>query len=252
MTGKTECFAFIQVRNGSSRLPNKMSIPLVNGLTIPQLIVRRLKAELQGVTPVILTSSSPIDDSLEELAARESVKCFRGNEEDVLDRFITAADHFGAQHILRICADNPFLSTFHLKELISTFNGDTMDYLSYSFPDGTPIMKSHIGLFAEIMTDDLLKSIAQKTVDPLYREHVTNYIYSHREEFDAQFLPVPKTVAERRDIRLTLDTAADMETINSLLKLVSPSVEIKQLVSAIDARPEILDSMKKEIASNSK
>jgi spore coat polysaccharide biosynthesis protein SpsF len=116
-------------------------------------------------------------------------------------------------------------------------------------------MRSHIGLFAEIMTADFLRKIAEKTTAPLYREHVTNYVYEHRNEFKTLFLPVPPPFSQRKDIRLTIDTPGDFDSIQKLyaeLHHQNAHFSAIQLLEAIDQNPLLIKSMKEQIELNSK
>lgn len=248
-------FAILQIRTGSTRLPGKMLMPFFEGRNIPELIISKVKSVLPASNIIIATTTSPKDDAIEAIAVNQGVKCFRGDENDVLRRFLDAIDLFGAENVIRICADNPFLRAEYLAQLIQTFEKTDFDYISFEFPDGTPIMRSHIGLFAEIMKADFLRKIAQKTTEPLYREHVTNYVYEHRNEFKTLFLPVPAPFTTRKDIRLTIDTAGDFESIQQLyaeLHHQDGNFSSIELLDAIDRNPQLLSSMKEQIELNSK
>lgn len=249
----------IQARLGSTRLPGKMQLPFFQERTIPQIIIERLKQAVPEVPIVLCTTIAPEDDALVDLADKCDVACFRGSENDVLTRFIEASEAHGFENIIRVCADNPFLSPLHITMLIDEFNAEPSDYLSFAFRDGTPIMKGHIGLFAEIMHVDFLKRIATLTSDPLYREHVTNFVYTNREKFRARFLPVPEPFYDRKDIRLTIDTLADFKYVQELFKKafkdsdsLHSDLNLNNLFALIQASPEVLQRMRHEIEKNQK
>lgn len=249
----------VQARLGSTRLPGKMQLPFFQGLTIPQIILERLKSVVPAESIVLCTTNSPDDDALVELAKVCGVQCFRGSENDVLQRFLDAADTHHFQNVIRVCADNPFLSQTYIARLIEVFNAAPCDYLSFAFHDQTPIMKGHIGLFAEIMRVDFLQRIAEKTSDPLYREHVTNFVYTNTDLFDARFLPVPEPFFDRKDIRLTIDTFADFKYVQELFEKaykdsdsLRKDIEINKLFALIEASPDLLQRMSREIEKNQK
>lgn len=247
--------AILQIRTGSTRLPGKMLMPFYGEDSIPSLLIKLLANIFDKDHLIVATTLSPADDAIEQLAEKLEVSCFRGSEDDVLGRFLGAIGQFEADPVIRICADNPFLRLEYILELMHAFEGEEYEYISYMFPDGTPVMKSHIGLFAEIMSAAFLKKIDSFTKEALYREHVTNYVYDHREAFNALFLPVPELLAERRDIRLTIDTAADFQLSSGLYSELCSNrrgFTVAELVEAIDAHPAILEQMKTEITRNSK
>lgn len=248
-------YAFLQMRTGSTRLPGKMLRDFYQGDSIPVLMLRELKKILPANRMVVATTVSSKDDALAEMATQMGVLCFRGDENDVLQRFIDAADSLGAESLLRICADNPFLQNRYILELIRTFESRDFEYISYEFPDGTPIMRSHIGMFAEIMTADFLRKISGFTREAFYHEHVTNYLYEHRDRFNAHFLPVPEPMCYRRDIRLTIDTEGDFKNLSELytaLCQIEGGLDPENLIAEIDRRPLLLEHMRNEIGLNAK
>lgn len=97
----------IQARVGSTRLPNKILLPFYQNKCILQLLLDKLR-QVDGTNIVIATSKAPQNDAIEHLAKQENVLCFRGEENDVLQRFIDAAHAFDAERLIRICSDNPF------------------------------------------------------------------------------------------------------------------------------------------------
>lgn len=203
----------IQVRTGSVRLPDKMLLPFYGGHSIPQLIIQRLLQSFGDHQMVVATTQNPKDDRLVDALQSFPVKIFRGSEDNVLDRFIRAGHQYGAGTFVRICADNPFLDMGLLEKLIGAFD-PAFDYLSYSI-NGVPAMKTGLGFFAEMSKISVLEKVQQFTADKLYTEHVTNYIYESG-KFNIHFLPAPPLIAENASIRLTVDTASDMETAASI------------------------------------
>lgn len=102
-------FAFINARSDSSRLPNKMLLP-INGRNVIQHVIDRTKM-IHGLEGIVLcTTDRPEDDGLEEIAKNEDILCFRGSLEDKLERWHGAAEKFGADYILTIDGDDLFFA----------------------------------------------------------------------------------------------------------------------------------------------
>lgn len=201
----------IQARTGSTRLPGKMLKPFWNHNTILELIFAELRQNLPDADIVLATTSNPKDDILVELASGIGLKTFRGSEENVLDRFISCAEHFGFHAFLRVCADNPFLCGKYAAYLATNFPQHQFDYFSFILEDGTPVIRSHFGFFCEAVSLSALKKTASMTGDKWFLEHVTNFIYGNSDQFKVIFSPIPSILQGRRDIRLTIDTASDFE-----------------------------------------
>lgn len=244
----------IQARTGSTRLPNKILLDFVNGERIIDILLQNLKKALPDIPVIVATTTSPNDIIFEEIAQRNGVLCFRGDEQDVLNRFIKAAEHFDIDTIIRVCSDNPLLQAESIQILIEAYKNNPCDYVSFSFPDNLPVIKSHLGLYPELTTLQTLKKVQVMTSEKIYREHVTNYIYVHPEAFKINLLELPAFLQERKDIRFTVDTQLDFETMQKLYSLYHGELNgsLENLVNWIDVHPDIYEIMSKNIKENSK
>ena len=136
--------------------------------------------------------------------------------------------------------------------MLLKFQEESVDYLSYELYDHTPVIKSHLGLFAEVTTLKALKKVAQLTNEKKYREHVTNYIYAHPEFFKIKLLPLDQTLIFRNKIRLTIDTLDDFQLCQEIYDEISPNFTVESLLNAIDLKPSIVERMKAQVIENSK
>ncbi|MDF2452216.1 MAG: hypothetical protein K0S26_1720 [Bacteroidota bacterium] len=254
---QTKTGIFIQARAGSSRLPGKMLMPFYKDLTILEIIVKNLLDFFDADQIVIATTLNPKDDEIEATGKELGVLVFRGSENDVLERFISAAENFGFKNIIRVCGDNPFLQTKDIKRLEEHFVSSVRtDYMSFAFPDGTPVIKSHLGLYTEATSLNSLKKVMTLTDDKFYREHVTNYMYAHPEHFKCEFLPLPDNLKERKDLRMTIDTLEDFNLMKDIFEQNVTSknyhISVSDIISYIYKNKTILSVMANEIKRNSK
>ncbi len=245
----------IQARSGSTRMPAKILQPFDGELTILDIILEKIKRDCPGKTVVVATTERPADDRIEAIAHQHGVECFRGSEDDVLARFIGAAEHYGLDRIIRVCSDNPFLLTGAFAELFAASDAHPeADYVAFAFPDGRPTIKSHLGLYAELSTTAALRRAAEATTEKLYREHVTIYLYTHPADFSICLLPLPEELQCRTDIRLTLDTPQDFKLLNELYKRLhcETTGTLAELLGLVDSNPEYGRIMKQNISQNEK
>ena len=243
----------LQARTGSTRMPEKVILPFYKDKSILDLLLE--KVERFEFPVVLATTTNPCDDRICELAARHQVSVFRGSENDVLDRFIQAAQQFGFSKIIRVCADNPFLDLEDIKILIAEFEKSDADYLSFQLAGNKPSILTHFGFWTEAVKLDALKKAQELTSDKLYHEHVTNFIYGNPQLFNVQFIPANAIVFSRTDIRMTLDTPEDFEIQKEIFAAISkekPNFAIPEIVNWLDQHPEILKKMKEEIRKNQK
>ena len=243
----------IQARVGSTRLPNKILLPFYENKCILQLLLDKLK-QVEGTNIVIATSKDPQNDAIEALAKQEGVRCFRGEENDVLQRFIDAAYAFDAERLIRICSDNPFLELHSIRQLVEKAQQSNCDYMSFNI-NGTPSIKTHYGFWTEYVTCNALECVKNTTQEPLYHEHVTNYIYSHPDDFSIEWLDGPAVLTTHSHVRLTTDTRSDFETaqqVYSALCSKNPCPSIAEVIDFLDHHPAFYQQMEAQIKQNSK
>lgn len=245
----------IQARTGSSRLPQKMTIPFDEEKGILETILIRLKQSDFRLPIIVATTTNVLDNVIERLALRNKLLIFRGSEDNVLDRFINTAEHFGFRKIIRICADNPFLDLEALAWQINSFIESPVDYWCYSLSDKTPTIKTHYGFWAEGVTISALKKIAVTTNKKLFQEHVTNYIYTHPESFKIHYEEIDRSIEKEKNIRLTIDTKEDFLLAKKVfieLKQRNIPFKAEKIISYIKGIPEYMELMKNEISANIK
>lgn len=239
----------IQARNGSSRLPQKVSSKFFEEDTILDIIIKTLKKlEL----PVfVATTTSSLDDNLIKIAKKQDVLFYRGSEQNVLSRFTDIAKTHQPDFIVRVCADNPFIDLESLKNLITHLTNE-VDYLSYQINE-KPTILSHYGFWAEIVSSSALIKAQKLISDSKYLEHVTNFIYGNPEIFNCKFIPVEDVLPE--DLRLTIDNPEDFVNAQEVYKnliLNKVKISIPNIVDYVKSHPELLTSMKIQKAKYSK
>lgn len=241
----------IQARTKSTRLPNKILMPFFEDYGCLEILINRLKEHVR-LPIIIATSTNASDDIIEQLAFKLEVECYRGDEKNVLNRFIECAKKFDVSNIVRICSDNPFLDMDDLTELID-FDMHGFDYVSFRIQD-VPSIKTHYGLWAEKVTIDTLINVSKYTKDELYLEHVTNYIYSNPELFIC-YLINRTGVTPDYPVRLTLDTQEDLDLLSEIYAILinSESIVTRENIFKIISENEFYQkSMDLQINKNSK
>lgn len=246
----------IQARTGSSRLPGKMVLPFYHDKCILHILVERIRSAVPDLPIIVATSTMPGDDRIVEVCRRLGVDCYRGDESDVLSRFTGAASLYGLTHVVRICADNIFLDTRSLIALIGALGTTHADYLSYRTRAGVPAILTHHGLWAiEGATATALRRVAESVDDPIYHEHVTNYLYTHPEEYTSEYLDIDSDVQGRDNLRLTIDTREDFDMMRDVYAhLADNGLDITpgHIVAYLDTKPEYYTAMQRIINQNRK
>lgn len=169
--------ALIQARMSSTRLRGKVLSELGDRPALDYVLERLSKADGLDLTAVI-TSTRPDDDPIEKFCADRGARCYRGPLEDVLGRFLGAADHFELDAVERVNGDSPFLDQALVSKGVETFRGGSFDVVTNVFPRSFPVGQS-----VEIISNQALEEMHSSTDDPADREHVTPFIYRNRERF---------------------------------------------------------------------
>lgn len=244
----------IQARTGSTRLHNKILLPFYGEKRIIDILIENTKASCPNMLIVLATTDRAQDDVLADVASQHGIACFRGSEDNVLARFIGAAEAYDIDRIVRVCSDNPFLQTNSFSFFVAEEDKHPVDYLAYGFADGRPTIKSHLGLYAELTTADALRRAAAATQEKLYIEHVTIYLYTHPDEFKVRLMPLPAELEGRYDLRFTLDTNEDFVLLQNLYKewYETTARTVTDLLRIVSAHPEYSERMKVNIAQNEK
>jgi spore coat polysaccharide biosynthesis protein SpsF (cytidylyltransferase family) len=240
----------VQARIGSTRLPKKMLKPFFNEKGIFELLLIKLKVLLEKYKIIIATTTNPQDDIIVEMAKKYNFEIYRGSENNVLDRFINAADEFKIDNIIRICADNPFLDYFELTNLIHFAQNNSFDYIGYSI-NNAPSIKTHYGFWAEFVKKTALKKVLSNTNEQIYLEHVTNYIYTNPKLFNIHFIAVKdERITTNHKIRLTLDTAEDFNILKEIYQNLYMNYKkygIFEIIDFLEKNPSYYEKMDNQI-----
>lgn len=232
--------AIIQARMGSTRLPGKVLFKLGDREVLKLVYDRVAKSNVDEV--VVATTHNPLDDEIVNFCEQNKIKCFRGSEDDVLGRVYECAVKHGADVIVEITADCPFVDYRHINKMLKFFcvNLNPFKYISNCFPrswsDGFDIQiynmtslattlrlpgtnKEHVGWNIQNILSDVV----------LWKSHY----------------PAPDKYRQP-EIGLTLDTKEDYVLLNTIADILTFRRGAKNLdeVSAEEIMDLVLDNPK--------
>jgi len=201
-----ETLVVIQARSASTRLPGKALLPLAGRPMLGFLLER-----LRGVAGrlCLATTDRPEDAALADLAASLGVAAVRGEEHDVLARYLRCLDAFPAQAVVRVTGDNPLTCPGLVDEAANLVN-DGADYAG--IPADAPK-----GLAVDAFSAAALRRVAQDAGDPAEREHINLRVLLHPEDFRTAS-PELAPGARRPDISLTVDTLEDYQRMRCFVE----------------------------------
>jgi spore coat polysaccharide biosynthesis protein SpsF len=224
--------AIIQARMSSTRLPGKVLADVAGRPLLAHLLERAARAETLDST-VIATTVGPLDDPIEELCRRREVPCFRGSEEDVLDRYHRAATAFGGDVIVRLTADCPVLDPAVIDQTVRYYLDGEFDYVSNALKPTFPN-----GLDAEVFSFAALDRAWREAALRSEREHVTPYIWKHPELFR---LGSVEHDADLSAFRWTVDEPEDLELVREFYRHLGPASTfgMAEILALLERHPEL-------------
>lgn len=208
--------AIIQARMTSTRLPGKILME-VGSQSLLEINLRRIAKARNIDKLIVATTNLPADDKTAKLVESLGFEVFRGDENDVLDRFYQAIRQQTDEpnYIVRLTADCPLIDAALIDEIIQHTVENQLDYCSNTldphYPDGQD---------AEVFKTSALNQAWQEAKLPSEREHVTPYIWKNS-TFKGGSLFKSENYAEKGinygHLRMTVDEPADYKLISALI-----------------------------------
>jgi glutamate-1-semialdehyde aminotransferase/spore coat polysaccharide biosynthesis protein SpsF (cytidylyltransferase family)/predicted dehydrogenase len=234
--------AIIQARMGSSRLPGK-SLAEIEKRPMLWHVVQRVKRATLVDRVVVATTTAPADDAIEKMCRENDVPCYRGSEDDVLDRYYGAAQAEKASQVVRITADCPLIDPEVIDRVVSRFQCGDLDYASNAmvrtYPDG---------LDTEICSFSALEKAWHEAGKPSEREHVTPYLRAGKfrtanVENTSEF--------SHLHCRWTVDEQEDLEFVRGVYRAFRDrdSFLMEDILQLLRDQPH-LEKLNSEIVSN--
>jgi spore coat polysaccharide biosynthesis protein SpsF len=229
--------AILQARMGSTRLPGKMLLPIIDGRGALELMLERVSAAQTIDRIVVATTTLVEDEPLVGLCEKLGVSCYRGDSANVLDRYYQCARTMARDHVLvRLTGDCPLHDSAVIDRVVGVFHDGQYDYVANTHPPTFPD-----GLDTEVFSFAALERAWQGATLLSEREHVTYYLYTHPELFRLGNLSLDEDLSSHR---WTLDEPADLEFIRQVYAALYPAGKgfgMYDVLAVLKARPELLD-----------
>ena len=238
MKKQSKNLCVIQARMGATRLPGKV-LKKVNGIALLEHEINRMKKAERINKIIVATSDKKDDDKINKLCRQIKIDCFRGSEDDVLDRYYQCALEYPEYgNIIRITGDCPLIDPIVIDNVIIFFEKNNFDYVSNNFdvPGDTAKETFPDGMDVEIFKRSALCESAKKAKLPSEREHVTLYINKNK-KFKKGNLSAEQDWSH---FRLTVDNPADFEVVKFLIKNSRQDASYLDYISLLTKNPEIM------------
>jgi N,N'-diacetyllegionaminate synthase len=197
--------AIVACRMKSSRLKNKALLPIHGVSSVERCLQNCLK--MPHIDLVVLATSTLDEDStLENHTVGGVVKFWRGDPDDVIQRYLGACEQYGIDVVVRVTADCPVVSPEITDFLLKSHFEAGADY--------TGSKNSAVGSSPEIYNVEALRRVIALLGKADYSEYMTWYMRNNADIFKVNIVDIP--IELQRSYRLTLDYPEDLEMFNRL------------------------------------
>lgn len=223
----------IQARMSSKRLPGKIMADIKGQPMLAHVLHRA--GNIPGIDFVgIATTLNAADDLVVQFAQTTRIPVFRGDEQDVLDRFYQSAKEWSATTILRITADCPILDPAIAGKVLERYISacGRLDYVSNNHPPTFPD-----GLDTEVFSFSALEQAWKEARLTSEREHVTPYLANHPEIFNVANVT---NDVDYSPLRWTVDESQDLNFVRAVLEGIrSPQPGLKEVLTYLKQHPKV-------------
>jgi spore coat polysaccharide biosynthesis protein SpsF len=207
--------ASVEARVRSKRLPGKV-LRKCMGRPLLELLIERL---LRSETVDEIVVATTVDDSCDPLvgvAIAAGAKVFRGSEENVSERVTRAMNEARAEIVVQLTGDNPLVDPDIVDHMVRACACGSSDFLTNSrrpsYPEGFEV---------QVMPMETLCRSYALSSDSARCEHVCLAVHENPGLFRIRDIVAPPAL-HRPDLRLTLDTSADLAVIREVFGALYP------------------------------
>lgn len=245
----TQIGIVIQARMTSKRFPGK-SLALLDGKPVIQHVVERAKlvrAPVKFKKPIkviVAMPDTPESEPLLQTVSKLGVGNFCGPEDNVLERYMGAANFYKLNIIMRVTGDCPLIDPKVCSEVLQLLIWRKVDYTSNIFPERT----FPKGLDCEVFTYDALevayvlnkqriRTLEPHETDTLKQlkydqEHVTPYMQRAEGWERALVRRVEKNMFDNQTkLNYCVDYPEDIKRLEEQIMRKKPATKLKLITS---------------------
>ncbi len=236
MTGQHRVIATVQVRMGSSRLQGKTLLE-INGQPLLGHLLDRLERtrRLNGV--VVATPIGPDNDPVEQYCQTRGIACYRGSEDDVLDRMLKAVQWMRATIGVEVFGDCPLIDPAIVDAMVDAYvDADgALDFIGNDLTTTYPP-----GMEVEVFSVAALEDSARRASDPAVREHGTLFIRQNPSLYRIRNVEAPPH-HHHPDLELEIDAPEDVPVISAIIRQFSgkPDFTLDDVIAFMGNNPAL-------------
>lgn len=228
--------AIIQARMSSTRLPGKV-LKIAVGRPLLERMVERVRQARQVDEVWVATTTDATDDELYSFCSERQIPVYRGNLQDVLDRYYQLAKREGADVIVRLTGDCPLIDPVLIDEVVTAFLREKVDFACNRLPP--PFSRTYpIGLDIEVCSFSALETAWKNAAEKHEREHVLPYLYEVPGRFKVFQLNYSEDLGA---LRWTVDTPEDLSFVRAVYNAFDGRNDFSwlEILTLVKEKPEL-------------
>ncbi len=215
----TSTIAVVHLPPGTSGSRQRLARKL-GGRTLFEWIVRRVT---EGACLHAVVIVAGLNDGAETILgqAPPDVPLLVLDEPSLPARLLHAADEFGAEGVIHVCADNPFIDPVLIDRLVTTAHEHPeCDYVGYCSSDGRPAGRFQLGVCAEWTRVDALRQVVHRAAWT-DQESGLRYWQRNPDSFCLRLIPIPDEL-DRHDFGGAMESEDEWEVAQALFDAMGP------------------------------
>jgi len=188
----------VQARMGSTRLRGKSLLPLQKNLNVVDAVYKRcMKSKCKDIV-VFCISNSSVDDVLFEDLKHKGIHVYRGDENNLVERFFRACEKFEIDQFVRVTGDSPLVDPkvidmfFEVDQKIDFVDG----YSPHKLPGGTVVSRFNVNIIKllndeeqceshleHVVTSQLIKSNYEIKIPEKWNNPMARYSLDYEEDY---------------------------------------------------------------------
>jgi spore coat polysaccharide biosynthesis protein SpsF len=246
----------IQARMNSSRLPGKVLLKFGNKTALHLMVDRIRTTKINEI--IVASTTNRKDIAIEEECSKNiKVKCFRGDENNVIKRMIDAATKWGLPNngiIVDLSGDCPFIDRKIVEYLLYKIRSMNLDYvhndiINRSWPDGVD---------CQIYRLHALKEAYKLITNPIHYAHSGWNIPTYCTHLIESWCWIAPKKYSWPTLGLTLDEEKDYLFLKSMYERFSDKnrypqpFSVKTMIGVLKRCPNLVTNMevKRKVSGN--
>ena len=230
---------FIPARLDSVRLPKK-HLEKINGIPLIEHLVNRLKKAKKFRKIVVCTTNKSSDDQLVDFLKEEKILYFRGDEKDILKRFLDAAKKFDTEVIIDIEGDKLYTEPEFVDKIITEMEENDYDFI---IGNDSPTVFNPNHPFHGIVPTGIRVSALEKICtleNHQNNETVYKQIFINSPNITKKFFLFDSELEVPPHLRLTIDYPKDLAFAKELFTRLKSDYTYMDILKIIKNNPELL------------